>query len=46
MLSIAYACFIPSNTGLFNLRGSDIIYNPVFMAYAIVTNQDVWWVFW
>jgi len=27
--------------GLFNLRGSDIDYNPVFFAYAIVTLSDV-----
>ncbi|XP_028403265.1 xaa-Pro aminopeptidase 1-like isoform X1 [Dendronephthya gigantea] len=26
---------------LFNLRGSDIVYNPVFMAYAIVTDKSV-----
>jgi Xaa-Pro aminopeptidase len=26
---------------LFNLRGSDIEYNPVFHAYAIVTNSEV-----
>ncbi|CAB3987481.1 Hypothetical predicted protein [Paramuricea clavata] len=26
---------------LFNLRGSDIVYNPVFMAYAIVTDKNV-----
>lgn len=26
---------------LFNLRGSDIVYNPVFLSYAIVTNEDV-----
>ncbi|XP_046850039.1 xaa-Pro aminopeptidase 1-like isoform X2 [Xenia sp. Carnegie-2017] len=25
---------------LFNLRGSDIAYNPVFMAYAIVTSKE------
>ncbi len=24
-------------SGLFNLRGSDIKYNPVFFSYAIVT---------
>jgi len=27
--------------GLFNLRGSDIEYNPLFFAYAIVTLSDV-----
>ena len=26
---------------LFNMRGSDIEYNPVFMAYAAVTNDMV-----
>ena len=26
---------------LFNLRGADIQYNPVFMSYAIVTLDDV-----
>lgn len=26
---------------LFNLRGSDISYNPVFMSYAIVTKENV-----
>ncbi|KAI9014754.1 putative Xaa-Pro aminopeptidase P [Gaertneriomyces semiglobifer] len=26
---------------LFNLRGSDIAYNPVFFAYALVTKEDV-----
>lgn len=28
-------------TGLFNLRGSDIEYNPVFFSYAIITMKDV-----
>lgn len=28
-------------TGLFNLRGSDIDYNPVFFGYAIITPTDV-----
>lgn len=27
--------------GLFNLRGSDIEYNPVFFSYAIVTLNDL-----
>ena len=31
--------------GLFNLRGSDIDYNPVFFSYAIVTMDDVRYVF-
>lgn len=31
--------------GLFNLRGSDIVYNPVFFAYAIVTREDVWYIY-
>ncbi|KAG4305483.1 hypothetical protein PORY_001039 [Pneumocystis oryctolagi] len=26
---------------LFNLRGTDIPYNPVFFAYALITNNDV-----
>ena len=26
--------------GLFNLRGSDIAYNPVFFAYALVTQTE------
>ena len=25
---------------LFNLRGSDVAYNPVFLAYALITNDD------
>lgn len=28
-------------TGLLNLRGSDIPYNPVFFAYAIVTLKNL-----
>ena len=31
----------PINPGLFNLRGSDIPFNPVFMSYAIVTLDNV-----
>jgi Xaa-Pro aminopeptidase len=27
---------------LFNLRGQDIPYNPVFIAYAIVTDESAW----
>lgn len=27
--------------GLFNLRGSDIEYNPVFFSYAVVTMTSV-----
>lgn len=27
--------------GLFNLRGSDVIFNPVFFAYAIITQDEV-----
>jgi len=27
--------------GLFNMRGSDIDYNPLFFSYAIVTLNDV-----
>ncbi|MFH1998193.1 MAG: aminopeptidase P family protein [Planctomycetota bacterium] len=26
---------------LFNLRGSDVVFNPVFVAYAVVTVEDV-----
>lgn len=26
---------------LFNLRGSDILFNPVFFAYAIITETSV-----
>jgi hypothetical protein len=40
--NVFYSRLILSATGLFNLRGSDIIYNPVFMAYAIVTDKNVW----
>lgn len=29
-------------TGLLNLRGSDITYNPVFFSYVIVTPIDVY----
>ena len=29
-----------THTGLYNLRGSDISYNPVFFSYAIVTLTD------
>lgn len=29
-------------TGLLNLRGSDITYNPVFYSYVIVTHTDVY----
>ena len=27
--------------GLFNLRGSDVIYNPVFFAYALIRQDEV-----
>jgi len=27
--------------GLFNLRGSDVVYNPVFFAYALITLDEV-----
>ena len=27
--------------GLFNLRGSDVTFNPVFFAYAIITQDEV-----
>ena len=27
--------------GLFNLRGSDVVYNPVFFAYAMITQDEV-----
>ena len=30
--------------GLFNLRGSDVTFNPVFFAYAIITQDEVRWV--
>jgi Xaa-Pro aminopeptidase len=29
-------------SGLFNLRGSDIAFNPVFFAYAIVSADHVY----
>lgn len=29
------------SAGLFNLRGADIKYNPVFFSYALVTMDDV-----
>ena len=29
------------DTGLFNLRGADIEYNPVFFSYALVTMEDI-----
>lgn len=32
-------CFL---TGLLNLRGSDITFNPVFFSYVIVTHTDVY----
>lgn len=35
--SACFYCF----TGLFNLRGSDVEYNPVFFAYAIITMDNV-----
>lgn len=38
---VEFFCFI----GLFNLRGSDIAYNPVFMAYAIVTSKEALYVY-
>ena len=28
-------------TGLFNMRGADIDYNPVFFSYAIISMEDV-----
>lgn len=34
--------FIYSIAGLFNLRGSDIDYNPVFYSYALVTLDEVY----
>ena len=30
-----------NTAGLFNLRGADIVYNPVFFSYAVVTHNDV-----
>jgi Xaa-Pro aminopeptidase len=27
--------------GLFNLRGSDVEFNPVFFAYTLVTKDDI-----
>lgn len=27
--------------GLFNLRGSDVTFNPVFFAYTIITQDEV-----
>lgn len=27
--------------GLFNMRGSDVDYNPVFFSYAIITPDDI-----
>ena len=29
------------SVGLFNLRGSDVVYNPVFFAYAMITQDEV-----
>ena len=31
----------PLFTDLFNMRGSDIEYNPIFFAYAVVTTESV-----
>ena len=38
------SCLFFFIAGLFNLRGSDIDYNPVFFAYAIISVNDVQWV--
>lgn len=29
------------SSGLFNLRGSDVTFNPVFFAYVIITQDEV-----
>lgn len=36
-----YIPYTTTHTGLYNLRGSDVSYNPVFFSYAIVTLTDV-----
>lgn len=33
---------LPSFSGLFNFRGSDIEYNPVFYSYALVTLDELY----
>ena len=29
------------HAGLFNMRGGDVDYNPVFFSYALITTEDV-----
>lgn len=53
-MSTQHASKAPSDTWLFplvrldhiawllNLRGADVPYNPVFMAYALITSQTAW----
>lgn len=40
--NIEYLYDLDLLTGLLNLRGSDIQYNPVFYSYVIVTHTDVY----
>ena len=30
-------------SGLFNLRGNDIPYNPFFYSYTLLTMDEIWW---
>lgn len=39
-VNVVVVCALDEVAWLFNLRGSDIAYNPVFMSYAIVTLND------
>jgi len=41
ILLLFYDCPYFLFSGLLNLRGSDITYNPVFYSYVIVTHTDV-----
>src|SRR5256885_16747989 len=38
---IVISFFFSKKLGLFNLRGSDVQYNPVFFAYALVTKNEI-----
>lgn len=34
---------LPPPAGLFNLRGDDIPYNPVFYSYTLLTSTNIRW---
>lgn len=38
--NLRHFCLYVFSAGLFNLRGSDIEFNPVFFAYAVVTSKS------